>query len=477
MIALIAVLALYWGVVGAAVRGARLLEPAGPRQAVAAVFLIAAAWAALEWLRGTWPLGGLAWSYLGHSQTPVLQLCQIADVAGVYGVSFWAMLVNAWVALFLLARLNIRPVRAAAWCVGGLTAVVVAYGIFRTAQHPTTPGPSVLVVQPNYPQSNSGEKSAELSDIVAFHLDKTDRALAKSKADLVVWSETMMPPLNPEAAEFVQTLSALSSQSAQFWRDTNARLAALAKQHNLGLLVGGMYQGDWGFKTEGQDRFAVPKDRRNTAYFFTPAGKSSLRYDKIHLVPFGEYLPFRSAIPPLYRLFLSMSPYPEEYTLTPGSDEALTVFELKPGWRFVTPICFEDMDAALLRRMFAPDASGRKRADFIINITNDGWFRYNEMPQHLQAAVFRSIENRVPTARSVNTGISGFIDSSGHLSNLIPAGTEGTAVQPLLLDGRVSFYTRFGDVFAYACAAATGLLVLASLGRWWKQRKAVPAEE
>lgn len=478
MIALMAVLGLYWGGVGAAVRGARLLEPRTPRQTVAGVFLIAAGWAALEWLRGTWPLGGLAWSYLGHSQTPVLAVCQVADVGGVYAVSFWAMAVNAWMTLFLLARLDVRPVRVAAWCVGGLTAVVVGYGLLRLSQHPTVAGPRVLVVQPNYPQSNSGEKGAELTDIVAFHVNATEGALrADPGVNLVVWSETMMPPLNPEAAEFVETLANPAWQrDAHFWRDSDARLASLAKRYNTGLLVGGMYQSDWGFKTVGLDRFAVPRDRRNAAYFYLPAGKSPVRYDKIHLVPFGEYLPFKSAIPPLYRLFLSMSPYPEEYTLTAGRDDAMTVFELKPQWRFVTPICFEDMDGPLLARMFAPGASGRKRADFIVNITNDGWFRYNEMPQHLQAAVFRSIENRVPTARSVNTGISAFIDSDGRITQRLPAGTEGTAVQTLALDGRVTLYTRYGDVFAYACAAATGLLVIASLGRWWKGRRQAPAE-
>jgi apolipoprotein N-acyltransferase len=137
----------------------------------------------------------------------------------------------------------------------------------------------------------------------------------------------------------------------------------------------------------------------------------------------------------------------------------------------VTPICFEDMDGVLVRRMFAPDASGRKRAEFIVNITNDGWFKYNEMPQHLQAAVFRSIENRVPTARSVNTGISGFIDSDGRKSDLIPPGEAGTSVATIALDDRVTFYTRFGDVFAYLCAGATAVLAAVGIIQWLKTRR------
>jgi apolipoprotein N-acyltransferase len=255
-----------------------------------------------------------------------------------------------------------------------------------------------------------------------------------------------------------------------FLRQAVDHLQSLVTRYHTALLAGGMYQSDWYLKETSEGRLWVHRDRRNAAYFVAPGGGAEPRYDKIHLVPFGEYLPFKSAIPPLYHLFLALSPYPEEYTLTAGTPDAMTVFRLRPDWRFVTPICFEDMDGELVRRMFkAPDGAG-KRADFIVNITNDGWFRFNEMPQHLQAAIFRSIENRVPTARSVNTGISGFVDSLGRTHDLIPAGNEGTSIATLDLDSRVTFYTRFGDLFAYACAAATFLWAVGGIVRWWKHR-------
>ena len=124
------------------------------------------------------------------------------------------------------------------------------------------------------------------------------------------------------------------------------------------------------------------------------------------------------------------------YQLEPGSEDDLTVFPLArpdghPGvpWRVVTPICFEDIDADLCAQMCRPDAGDpRKRADVLVNVTNDGWFAANENAQHFQAAVFRSIENRVPTARAVNTGISGFIDPVGRTTGLLPARTDGTSV-------------------------------------------------
>jgi len=216
-------------------------------------------------------------------------------------------------------------------------------------------------------------------------------------------------------------------------------------------------------------------DRRNTAYLYDARGVlADERYDKIHIVPFGEYLPFKSGFPPLYKLFLSLSPYTEDYTLTPGSENAITVFEVKsstPPARFVTPICFEDIDPLLVGKMFR-GGGGAKRADFIVNITNDGWFKFNEMPQHLQSAQFRSIENRAPTARSVNTGISGFVDSVGRTHGLIAAGIEGTSVQTLLLDRRSTVYTRWGDVFAGACIGVTLATAAAALVRRRRRRVA-----
>lgn len=492
--ALMAVLGLYWGAVAAIVRGTRLLEPKGlwqrgasqPDQApcqwamISSVLLIATAWTALEWLRGTWPLGGLAWAYVGHSQSPFLHLCQVADITGVFGVSFFVVMVNACIVLWLLYGRSARKLIPATLAVGAAFIAVIGYGFFRFSQHTTRPGPTVLVVQPDYPQSNSGEKGASQEEIVRFHVIQTRAALASHPGvSLVVWSETMMPPMNPEAERYTAALpSAGWNARSALMCATQSAIEHLAAQFHTSLLVGGMYQSDWQIKTESNgDTYAVPMDRRNTAYFFTPQGASDLRYDKIHLVPFGEYLPFRSTIPPLYRLFLALSPYTEEYTLTAGPSDALTVFRLPSGLRFVTPICFEDLDGELVRRMFKSDSGSGKRADFIVNITNDGWFRFNEMPQHFQAAVFRSIENRVPTARGVNTGVSGFIDSLGRSGGLIATGKEGTSLATLTLDDRVTFYTRCGDLFAYLCTIVTILLIAWGLIRWKSNHRSAQMED
>ena len=481
MVALMVMLGLYWGVAALVIRGAGLLEtpedqPPAPlfhrRSPLVVVLLIAATWVSLEWLRGNYPLNGLPWLFLGHAQTPILPMCQVADATGVYGISFWVASMNALVALLILHRFNVRRLLPAAGAVAAMVALALGYGLWRMSQTDClTPGPTVMVVQPNYPQSNTGEKGAAADELVDFHVQRTREALARApgKVDLVVWSETMMPPLNGTA----RAPGPDDERGyARFLEATHEGLKELAAGHKTALLVGALY--------------VDADDKRNSAFFYDRTGHMSDdpadRYDKIHIVPFGEYLPFRTTLPVLYNLFLALSPYKEGYFLNPGDERAITAFRLDRAgdssqdrpWRFVTPICFEDIDPLLVAKMFRGgrgESRRGKRADFIVNITNDGWFKANQMPQHLQAARFRSIENRAPTARSVNTGISGFVDSLGRVHGLIAAGTEGTSVQTLPLDARTTLYTRYGDAFALLCTAVTTATAAASLPGWWRRRR------
>lgn len=441
-------------------------------------FLIAAIWTGTEWVRGN--LGsGWPWSFLGYTQTPVLAMCQVADILGVYGVTFWVVAVNVIITLLAIGQFRVRPLRGPIAGVAGMLAVILAYGIVRMAQTETAPGPRVMVVQSNVPQSNTGRKGASEEELVNFHVKTTHSALAAEQAagrhvDLVAWSETMMPEINRTARTGFR-----GSDHGIFLQDTYDRLGSLAFDFRTAIIAGGTYVGR---VLVNDDGYLIPLERRNTAYFFEPTGvMSDLRYDKVHLVPFGEYVPFKETIPPLYRFFMWFSPYDYDYNLVPGGDDQLTVFNLDPppasasrpasapatqlnetelraagGARFVVPICFEDADPRLVARMF--DGEGRKRADFIVNITNDGWFSQPQLSQHLQIARFRSIENRVPTARSVNTGISAFIDSVGRVYQRLPAHVEGTLTATLALDPRLTIYTRIGDAFAIACTIVTAII-------------------
>jgi apolipoprotein N-acyltransferase len=458
MIGLTIYCGIYWGLPGLVIRGARLLE-----HGVFGVIGIAAAWTAGEWLRGH-VITGMPLFYLGYSQSPILALCQVADLGGAFAVTFWVAVVNAIVAKIVLTR-GVR------WSVAGfgvaLTAFCLAYGSWRIEQTPRMlrGGPALAVIQPNYPQSNSGQKGASLDDILGFHLQQTAAALADAtgKIDLVVWSETMMPPLNAEARAQYPTCDQVYHILSQ----------TAAKNH-VGMLVGGEYAADFAQEVRDGEAYAVGRDSRNSAYFFDSSGQmSDSRYDKIHLMPFGEYIPFKNSLPFLYRLFISFGPaYYSDYELQAGKPDALTVFDLKFGdagtARFTTPICLEDLDPDLCAAMIRPaGGSDSKRADFLVNITNDGWFAANENADHLQAGIFRCIENRVPMARSVNTGISGFIDSVGRTSHLLGVRMAGHSDGDLMLDSRLTFYTRVGDIFADGCIVLSVAIATAA----WMRRK------
>lgn len=522
MVALMFLLGLFWAVAAVLIRGVGLLSEEwlgggvmgwwrkdkaastvstpplrhSTTPSLLTVLLLPAIWVGFEWFRGNWPMNGLPWLYLGHTQTPVLAMCQVADTVGVYGISFWVVAINALVALFIVERLSARRLAGAASVVAVVLAAVLAYGLWRMSQSDGLyEGPNVMVVQSNFPQSNTGEKGATAAELVDFHVSRTEAALRQNPdVDLVVWSETIMPELNDKARRIFAGVEMGGHEDyGAFLDQTHERLVQLTREHRVALLTGGQFFS----ATVEEDRTApqgerIIRDRRNTAYFFDRTGRRSDdprdRYDKIHIVPFGEYLPGKDAFPIAYKLFLALSPYEEGYFLTPGSETMLTRFTLWPrdvdwrdsaanAWRFATPICFEDIDPALVARMFR-SARGKpgqvKEADFIVNVTNDGWFKFNQMPQHLQAARFRSIENRAPTARSVNTGISGFVDSFGRLHGLVPAGTEGASVQRLQLDYRVTLYTRWGDWFAKTCLVVTCVLLGASLIRWFAARPSIP---
>jgi apolipoprotein N-acyltransferase len=491
MVGLMALLGLYWGLTAVILRAARLL---GPNDAVAGadevderstywpgwmrspllrILLIAAVWVSVaEWLRGSWPWHGLPWLYLGHTQSPVLWLCQIADLTGVPGISFIMVAANAWIALWVLNRLSPRGLQSAGVVVLLLISASAGYGAWRMHSERLLSGPQIAVVQPNYPQDPSGQKGAKAEEMLNFHFQTSQQTLATHpQLDLLVWSETMLPPLNQAAREALA-----ETNLSQLISVTLETLAELAARGNVGILSGGEYVA--GYTPDGN--YFRPQGMRNVAYFVNRDGTlSHERYDKIHLVPFGEFTPFRYGFPALYRLIVRLGPPDMKYfNLDAGDESALTVFHLPqrnggPAWRLVTPICFEDLDATLCAKMFRPDPAypDQKRADVLLNLTNDGWFLANENAQHLQSALFRSIENRVPTARSVNTGISGFIDPLGHGYGLLRARTAGTSVDTVWLCRRVTFFTRYGPVFSELCLAVTLATAGVSMLRWILRRR------
>jgi apolipoprotein N-acyltransferase len=485
-ITLVIYLGLYWGFAAMIVRRwLRRETPRAPAALLALVLGFATVWAGLEFVRGNL-FTGLPWLYLGHTQSPLLIACQIADVFGVYGISFCVAAVNALVFLYFVtpARPSLGMATAA---VGGLWLASCLYGALRLS--PTSAlgqSTTVLVVQPNYPQSNKGEKGASEAEMLQFHLDATTAGVQQAAkvgkhVDLVCWSETVMPGLNEYYRAMWRGIPLIDRDKKELEHDRGATLdqmaakvGDLARDLHISVLTGGVYEADL------DEHRGIFRDRRNSAYLFLADGSlAAERYDKIHLVPFGEFIPFKHStwFHWLYTFFNSFSPYDFDYTLTAGPDDSPAVFTIPPPQprgtapvRFVAPICFEDIDSRLVARMFRGD--GRKRADLIVNLTNDGWFKYNENPQHLQAAIFRSIENRAPTARSVNTGISAVIDSCGRVTERVAQSTAGSAFGSVVLDPRYTLYSRWGDWFAGLCVLVTAAFGVRGTVRWYRTRPA-----
>ncbi|MBC8107195.1 MAG: apolipoprotein N-acyltransferase [Anaerolineae bacterium] len=475
--ALVGYTSLFWALAGAIVHATKALEPRRWHPAVA-VLLIATVWAGCEWFRG-WLFNGFQWMFLGQTQSPILAMCQVADIGGVFAVTFWVMCINALIVITVMHRAPSPRTRGEGWGEGppvasetrispdpspnlspstgrgvGLASLFAAliviftllYGLFRISQTQTTPGPRVMVVQPDFAHERGGARTVTWEHQAEYHLAETAKALANEKGvDLVVWSETVLPPMNAEARR--------RAKDPRLSTGIHDDVLALVRKHATSLVFGA-------YALVTFDKSEADADIRNATYLYSAFRDDQLRYDKIHLVPYGESVPFKKSIPWLHKLMFQMAAYSVNYLITAGALDDLRIFDLPTAdsnakWRFVTPICFEDIDGRLCSRMFrpTPDAPGVKRAELIINISNDGWFKGNMRRQHFQNAIFRSIENRAPTARADNTGISGFIDSVGRVdqATLMPEDTSGIRVATLAIDPRLTFYTRFGDVFGAAC--------------------------
>ncbi|HEX9020284.1 MAG TPA: apolipoprotein N-acyltransferase [Nitrospirota bacterium] len=406
---LCAYLALYPAVFGAAAVYLRNIRPV--------LFFIAAPalWTTLELAR-TYVFSGFPWALLGYTQYPVLPVVQIADIAGVYGVSFVIALVNAAAAEFIKNRKSYHAVAAAALIV----ALVLAYGFMKLHSPERAEGITVSVVQGNIEQDKKWDPAYQ-ADTISVYKRLTGEAL-KQHPDLIIWPETAVPFYFMAENPGDQALS----------RD----LARFVRQDHVPLLF-------------GSPTYAVQPNRRitgrNSAFLLSGEGRVEARYDKIHLVPFGEYVPLKKLLFFVDKLVQAIGDFQSgnEYTV-------MTVPYAEPSGRrevkLCAVICYEIIFPDLVRRFVD------RGAGVVTTITNDAWFGRTAAPyQHFSMAVFRAVENRVPVARAANTGISGFIDSRGNILETSGIFTEAELTHKIIPGHEKTFYTRYGDLFSYAC--------------------------
>jgi apolipoprotein N-acyltransferase len=374
-------------------------------------------WSALEYLR-SFLLTGFPWANLAYSQYLNLPFIQMADITGPYGLSFVILLVNA--TLFWILRQWVNktfPVREVVLTLLILlSSMIYGYVRMRVIDQQTLHQPSLSVglTQGNIDQSIKWDESFQKETLKIY--ERLSLKVAEQHPDLIIWPETATPFFFQQAVEFQPMLLDIPNKTKAF------------------LLFGSP-----SFKVE---RGKV--NHYNSAYLASPSKEIIGRYDKIHLVPYGEYVPL-GEIFPLGSLGEGIGNF--------KSGKVIYNFSLPQG-KFGVLICFEIIFPDLCRRFV------KSGADFLVTITNDAWFGRTSAPyQHFTIAVFRAVENRVFVARAANTGITGFIDPRGKIIKRGEIFTEEAMNGTIRLSKKKTFYTLYGDVFAWVCSGLSVLLL------------------
>jgi apolipoprotein N-acyltransferase len=357
------------------------------------LFFAAPLWVTVELLRSVL-FSGFPWMLSGYALVPYAGILQVATWTGVYGLSFIATAVNSIIAYALLQR-SVRWIAAAA------AVIVMAWLLPVFGRTPSDDPIKVRLVQTNISLDQPWQKPD--SDDLLRELIKLSVSDGGSPR-LVVWPETPAPFYLTQDAEF------------------RTRMQSVARQLGAYFLVGYIDM--------------VGEGASNSAGLLSPAGDQISRYDKMHLVPFGEYVPLKRL------LFFAESLTRQVGEFVPGSDYTISDVE---GHKFSTIICYESIFPNLVRQFV------KRGSSLIVLITNDGWFGESSAPyQHLRMGVVRAVENRRYIVRNANTGISAIIDPYGRIESQTPIGVR------MVLDGTAyfrsdrTFYTQYGDVFAYA---------------------------
>lgn len=412
----------------------------------------ASVWVALE-LGRTYLFSGLPWCLLGYSQYRFLPIIQIADSVGVYGISFLIVMVNRVLSdslVWIRRRTDQTASQPFPWqpgAIAGLCLVLtLSYGYGQLELGETLAGEShpqllrVGLVQPNIDQAHKW--SAAYREDTLSRFERLTRAVAPG-ADLVLWPEAATPFFFEREPAYQRQIRDLVSDS-----QTPLLLGSPALR----------------FSENGKPYLL------NRAYLLSKGGDIVGRYDKQHLVPFGEYIPLKSSV-----LFFLEKLVEGIGDFKSGAGPTIlnlpvegTSQEKSHAIPFGVVICYEVIFPNLVRHVVANGAL------FMTTITNDAWFGNSAAPhQHFGMVVLRAVENRVAFARSANTGVSGIIDPYGRIVEATPVFTQEGLQGQLPLRTTTTFYTEYGDVFAYVCVIISTFL----LGRIFRHsRKAVRRE-
>lgn len=395
------------------------------------IMAVPCVWVMIEYIRGHL-FTGFPWGLLAYSQYKETGIIQIADVTGAYGVSFLIVVFNTAIFAFVIKmHKKVHYLMLA----GVLLVISYMYGINRLNDSMVWGSPRVSVVQGNIPQQDKWDPSFS-EDIIKTYSDLNAKAAA-DKPDMIIWPESSYPYLFEEKGQAEDDLKAIVGIGGV------PVLAGIVNSEN-----GKTY---------------------NSAFLFDSKGVVAGKYAKMHLVPFGEFIPFEDLFPSFRdhidkpignfargakAVTLPMRASRTTLDLN-GVVNRQTVF-----YKFGVLICFEDV-FPYISREFVHDG-----ADLLVNMTNDAWFGdTGALRQHMQASVFRAIENKVPVIRAANTGISCFISPTGEVLSRVEENGKDMSVRGVLTynvnvyRGK-TFYTKHGDIFALFTVAMLILLLV-----------------
>ena len=409
-----------------------LIARLGELVGIKAAFTLPVAWIAFDFIR-SFLFSGFAWAMLGHSQFRTLPLIQIADLAGVYGITLLIVLANIVLhrALRAVSGAGVPyPIKSLIVLMTLLSGTLF-YGFDRLNEHeePSAKPLRVALIQGNIPQDVKW--SPEFREHTIDTYERLTRDASKGGVDLVVWPESAVPFFfqdEPRQAERIRGLA----------RELNACLLFGSPAHEL---------------RNGKSTFL------NSAFMISPRGETLGRADKLHLVPFGEYVPLGSILTFINKIVVGIGDFaPGERAVT------LDTGSTKLG----VQVCYEVIFPELARQYV------RAGARVLVAITNDAWFGRSSAPyQHLAISTFRAIETRTPLIRAANTGVTAIVDQNGHISTMTALFVEAYRTGEVQPGIGKSLYLTIGDAPAWLCVLLTAGVALFI----WIKLKTIPFKE
>jgi len=402
------------------------------------IYIFPFVWTGWEFLRSIGPFG-FPWLSIAYTQTYYTSLIQYVSITGVYGVSFWICIINI-VIYYIITNVKIKKVVTAFVILLIIFTVPFIYGnVELNKARPESGSLKVALIQGNIPPKIKLKGSAVRDNFDTYI--RLSRDAAEGKPDFLIW---------PESATYC------------YLRYNSLYLNLLrAFSNELKIPV---FTGSLDIEYEKSNNNAK---YYNSAFLIKPFSNDLEVYSKIHLVPFGEWVPYGDIFPFLYNLDIAMGNFTpgKEFTifnipqkLNKNREISQNINETKKDIKFSAVICFESIFSNLVRNFC------KNGAEFLIVITNDAWFGKTSAPyQHAQIAVFRAIENRIPIARCANTGVSMFIDKMGRVIKESKIFTESILINEINLRNEETFYTRYGEIFSYFITAVGAILMLMSI--------------